>query len=236
MSVHHKASITEEGGSDEGVTWWSRACNADREAVILIDSADAELLLQDAEHYRRPPKPRAPPPLYCYIGMGIDRQPNCLTGMVVRTKNHEMTAAVATACRILSFNFPGKVPVEITADRIAIGEELWEIGALNDLVARTSSMWVSWADHTAQPHRMLGEIMLTLERSGPPTRPVPPQPPADPDQTAARVLQLYAMDDDLPDWGPSSDEDEVAVVPPPVLHWAALSGYFGVFLSEVFLW
>ena len=63
MSVHHKASITEEGGSDEGITWWSRACNADREAVILIDSADAELLLQDAEHYRRPPKPRAPPPV-----------------------------------------------------------------------------------------------------------------------------------------------------------------------------
>jgi len=149
--------------------------------------------------------------------MGIDRQPNGLTGMVVRTKNHEMTAAVATACRSLSFNFPGKVPVEITADRIAIGEELWEIGALNDLVARTSSMWVKWADHTAQPHRMLDEIMMTLERSGPPT--VPPQPAADPDQTAARVLQLYAMDDDLPDWGPSSDEDEVAVVPPSVPQW-----------------
>ena len=62
MSVHHEASVTEDGGSDEGITWWSRACNADREAVILIDSADAELLLQDAEHYRRPPKPRAPPP------------------------------------------------------------------------------------------------------------------------------------------------------------------------------
>ena len=60
--------------------------------------------------------------------MGIDRPPNCLTGMVVRTKNHEMTAAVATACRILSFNFPGKVFVEITAGRIAIGEELWESG------------------------------------------------------------------------------------------------------------
>ena len=140
--------------------------------------------------------------------------------MVVRTKNHEMTAAVATACRILSFNFPGKVLVEITADRIAIGEELWEIGALNDLVARTNSVWVSWGDHTALPHRMLDEIVLTLERSGPPTRPVPPQPPADPDQTAARVLQLYAMDvDDLPDWGPFSDEDEVAFVPPPVPQW-----------------
>ena len=150
--------------------------------------------------------------------MGIDRQPNCLTAMVVRTKNHEMTAAVATACRILSLTFPGKVPVEITADRIAIGEELWEMGALNDLVARISSMWIKWADQTSRPHRMLDEIMMTLERSGPPT--VPPQPAADPDQTAARVHQLYAMDvDDLPDWGPSSDEDEVAFVPPPVPQW-----------------
>ena len=63
MSVHHSASVTEDGGSDEGITWWSRACNADREAVILIDSGNAELLLQDAGHYRRPPKPRAPPPV-----------------------------------------------------------------------------------------------------------------------------------------------------------------------------
>ena len=150
--------------------------------------------------------------------MGIDRQPNCLTGMMVRTKNHEMTATVATACRILSFNFPGKVPVEITADRIVIGEEPWEVVALNDLVARISSMWVPWGNHTALPHRMLDEIMLTLDarRADPPTRPVPPQPPADPDQTAARVLQLYAVVDDLPDWGGSCDEDEVAVVPPPV--------------------
>ena len=84
MSVHHKASITEDGGSDEGITWWSRACNADREAVILIDSADAELLLQDAEHYRRPPKPRAPP-LVRYFWMGIYWTPNLLTGLVVRT-------------------------------------------------------------------------------------------------------------------------------------------------------
>ena len=34
MSVHHKASVTEEGGSEEGIIWWSRACNADGEAVI----------------------------------------------------------------------------------------------------------------------------------------------------------------------------------------------------------
>ena len=105
-SVHHKASVEESGG-DEGVTWWSRACNTDREAIILLDSTDAELLWQNAEHYRRPPKPRSPP-LYCYIGCGLNRQPTCITGIVVRTALPALTAAVATACRILGLSFPGE--------------------------------------------------------------------------------------------------------------------------------
>jgi hypothetical protein len=41
--VHHKASVEESGG-DEGVTWWSRACNIDREAIIFLDNTDAEVL------------------------------------------------------------------------------------------------------------------------------------------------------------------------------------------------
>ena len=32
-------------------TWWSRACNADREAIVLLDSKEAERLLQDADLY-----------------------------------------------------------------------------------------------------------------------------------------------------------------------------------------
>ena len=81
MSVHHKASATE--GGEDGVTWWTRACSTDREAIALMKSEDTEMLLQKKDSYRRPPKPRAPP-LYCYIGMGVGRQPECITGMVVR--------------------------------------------------------------------------------------------------------------------------------------------------------
>ena len=37
MSVHS----VEESGGDEGVTWWSRACNTDREAIIILDNTAA---------------------------------------------------------------------------------------------------------------------------------------------------------------------------------------------------
>ena len=59
MSVHHKASVTEGGG--EGVAWWARACSTDQEAIVLRKSEDAEMLLQNKDSYRRPPKPRTPP-------------------------------------------------------------------------------------------------------------------------------------------------------------------------------
>ena len=149
MSVHHKASISEsEGGGDEGVTWWTRYCNTDREAIILLKASDAEALLQNADRYRRPPKPRAPP-LYCYVGMGVDRQPECITGIVIRTKSIELTAVVLVACRILGRLFPGDVPVDITADRIPIGEEPWERDTLQELMSHLSSMWVPWGDITS---------------------------------------------------------------------------------------
>ena len=58
MSVHHKASVEED--TVDGVTWWSRACQTDREAIALVDSALAHLLQQDADLYTRPQnlKPR----------------------------------------------------------------------------------------------------------------------------------------------------------------------------------
>ena len=59
MSVYHKASAAE--GGDEGVTWWTRACRSDREAIVLLKSEDAETLLHNAARNHRPPKPRAPP-------------------------------------------------------------------------------------------------------------------------------------------------------------------------------
>ena len=50
MSVRHKAAVTEGGG--EGVTWRVRACNTDREAIVLLG---AETLRQNGDRYRRPP-------------------------------------------------------------------------------------------------------------------------------------------------------------------------------------
>ena len=64
----------------------------------MLKASDAEALLQNADRYRRPPKPRALP-LDCYVGMGVDRQPECIAGIVVRTKSIELTAAVLVACR-----------------------------------------------------------------------------------------------------------------------------------------
>ena len=58
--------------------------------------------------------------------MGVDRQPKCITSIVIRTKSIEFTAAVLVACRILRRFFPGDVPVDMTADRVPIGEETWE--------------------------------------------------------------------------------------------------------------
>jgi hypothetical protein len=158
MSVHHKASVEESAG-EEGVTWWSRACNADREAIILLDSKEADGLLQDAEVYTRPPKPKAPP-LYCYIGCGVDRQPECITGMVVRTNDPALTAAVATACRILSLNFSDDMAVEVTSERIVAEAAMQP--ALEDLLTRIGNMWVPWAE-MPQPHGMLEELISVTD-------------------------------------------------------------------------
>ena len=130
MRAHHKASVTEGGDT--------RVCATDREAIVLLKSEDAETLLQKGDRYRRPLKPRAPP-LYCYIGMGVGRQPECITGMVVRTKSVELTAAVVVACRILGRFFPGNVPVDMTAGCIDIGEQPRVKDATQALVSHISS-------------------------------------------------------------------------------------------------
>ena len=82
VSVHHKASVEEDAA--EGVTWWPRACNNAQEDIILLDTKATDIVLENTDAYRRPPKPKAPP-LYCYIGIGIDKQPQCITNSVVRT-------------------------------------------------------------------------------------------------------------------------------------------------------
>ncbi|MFM7988804.1 MAG: hypothetical protein ACKPKO_56765, partial [Candidatus Fonsibacter sp.] len=45
LNVHQQAS-EEEDAADEGVTWWSRACDTDRETVILLECQNADRLLR----------------------------------------------------------------------------------------------------------------------------------------------------------------------------------------------
>ena len=121
------------------------------------------MLLQDKGSYRRPPKPRAPP-LYCYIGMGVDRQPACITGMVVRTRGVELTADVAVACRLLGRFFPGEAPVDVTADRTGIGEEPSEHDTMQELVSHISSTWVPWGDVARSRSSALNLLLGTFAR------------------------------------------------------------------------
>ena len=74
--------------------------------------------------------------------MGVGRQPECTTGMVVRTRGVGLAAAVVVACRLLGRFFPGDAPVGVTTDRTVIGEEPWEQGTMQELRSRIGSVWV----------------------------------------------------------------------------------------------
>ena len=104
-----KAAVTSGGDT--------RACTTDREAIVLLKAADTETQVPT-----RPPKLHAPPP-YC-SGWG---QPECVTGMLVRT--HEECGSYCCGgppgCGLPGSGrcFPGKGPVDMTADRIAIEQQ-----------------------------------------------------------------------------------------------------------------
>ena len=102
ISVHHKATIAEESS----FTWFSRACSCDREAVALLEaSVAADLEARATAAGGRPPrcKPRRCL-LYAYIGGGVARQPQEVTGLVVRSRNVGLTAAVIAAFRLASYD------------------------------------------------------------------------------------------------------------------------------------
>ena len=106
MSVHHKATIATE----VGFTWFSRACSCDREAVALIDKDAAFDLRSRALSHPSGPPPGKPKRslLYAYFGGGVARQPEEITGLVVRTRHIGLTAAVITAAKPLSWRWLGK--------------------------------------------------------------------------------------------------------------------------------
>ena len=76
--------------------------------------------------------------------MGVGRQPECITGMVVRARSVDLTAAVAVACRVLGRFFPGDAPAGGTTGRVVIGEQPWEKDTMQELASHISSMWVPW--------------------------------------------------------------------------------------------
>ena len=78
-----------EGRQVEGLRWWSRCCNSDREASILE--------APEAGHRK---KRRC----YAYLGGGQLSVASCtlLQNIVVKTKTRDMGACVIAACALLS--------------------------------------------------------------------------------------------------------------------------------------
>ena len=90
MSIHHKASIAEEGG----FAWFNRACSCDREAVAFIDAdVAADLVARALSQGLGPPlgKPRRSL-AYAYFGGGLVRQPAEIASIAIRTRHVGMTA------------------------------------------------------------------------------------------------------------------------------------------------
>jgi len=115
MSIHHKASIAEEGG----FTWFSRACSCDREAVALIEAdVAADLAARASSHGLGPPlgKPRRSL-AYSYFSGGVSRQPTEVTAIVFRTRHVGLTVAVITF-KLVSRSWAGKEHVEFNDDMV----------------------------------------------------------------------------------------------------------------------
>ena len=135
----------------------------------------------------------------------MDRQPGCITGLVVRTRNVDLTAAVVVACRVLGRFFPGAAP-GVTMDRIAIGEQPWERDAMQELVSRIRNMWVAWGE-VAGPDDSWGRLADTFAGGRQVTLRAPDDP-AVAAQAAARFLDMVRVEE--PDWG---DDPAVEINP-----------------------
>jgi len=171
-----------------------------------VPSEDAQNLLENKDRYRRPPKPKTPP-LYCYIGMGVDRQPDCITGLVLRTKDVQLTAAAVVACRILGRLFPGQVPINASSDRMLAGEEEWAQHALQELIVYLDCMSVPWVDVTDK--RTFWQTVQGCFSRDPAVLHNPATGEhATPEEQATRFLDMVVMDynDGEPDWGEQPDD------------------------------
>ena len=121
------------------------------------------------------------PPLYCYIGIGIDRQPNRL---VVRTNDPALTVAVATVCRILGLHFPGNIPVELTVEeRIDADPEMQPVLNLLTWLPWPESAPPVWHGRSTLLDHLLLQFSETRTPAWQPPATTPPASPANPPRT-----------------------------------------------------
>ena len=71
-----------------------------------------------------------------------------------------LTLVVAMAVGACPWNADNQAPtLETTADNIEIGDEPWEDGSRNYVVARRGSMWAPWDERSMQPDWMLDQVL-----------------------------------------------------------------------------
>ena len=98
--------------------------SCDQKAVALIDKDTAWDLISRALSHPSGPPPGKPKRslLYAYIGGGVARQSEAITGLVIRTRHIGLTAAVITAAKLLSWRWPGQEHVDFYEDTVMFGE------------------------------------------------------------------------------------------------------------------
>ena len=106
LAVWHKAEVQQEGGYD----WYSKACRADREAVVLLDPS------KSSSKSKR---------LYIYIGHGqlTAGSSDLVTGLVMKAKDWQVAVSACVAIAVLTACCPGR-PVLVSEDLCIIGGAL----------------------------------------------------------------------------------------------------------------
>jgi hypothetical protein len=118
-SKTHKATVRTDGAE----TFFVKACDSDREAVML---APATHLEEAAEWFTVDRSGQPPPPpknykFYMYVGGGVAAQPENVYGLVLRTRSRELTLASFLTATILGRCSPdGHVP-RIWSVKLAAG-------------------------------------------------------------------------------------------------------------------
>ena len=140
MHVHHKTKAIEH----EEQTYFSRSCNAEREAVVFIDPTTARELQEERQAGRRRARKPQKPAFYLYIGGGCFGEPSCITSFVIRTKDLGLAAAVTAGVRKLGDLDRDGLPVQVTEDLI-MGDASSPGGAKTqaELMERMKSMWAN---------------------------------------------------------------------------------------------